>query len=501
MLNLVMKTPIVFLLLQGLAINGFAQIGQAGTFKPLYGEVTPVCECATLTQISLANTTIQSAALDPKDGSCRVVALVNRPPANDAVKVWIALPTKGWNGRFEGTGGGGFLGGHPMALKEPLAQGFAAGATDTGHEGGSGAFALDTVQHRLNWQLVRDNAYQGIHDMTVTGKALVQAFYGKPARYAYFVGGSTGGRQGLSEAQRFPDDYDGVMSYWPATNWHKLLMADIWPQAVMNEARHYVSAQKYAFANKAFIDAYDARDGLTDGVVDDPFTASFDLKTLVGKAADGETFTQADAEVIRQIWEGPRTKNGQFLWYGLTPGTDLNALGGTRGSPLAGSPFGISVEWIRYFLTLNPRWNDATLNRDQFELLWNQSVDQYAQVFGTDSPDLSRFRDRGGKLLMLHGLVDQLICPQGTIDYYERVRTQMGGPKKTAEFARLFLIPGIDHGNRGPGTKPIDHFERLVQWVETGKAPDRINAELRDKSGNLVRARSYAPYTTSISIR
>ena len=176
--------------------------------KPLFADAAPVCSCEDLLKVALPNTMIDSAAIDPTDGSCRVTATVTHPPSGDRVKVFIGLPTKNWNGRFRGTGGGGFVGGNVNNLRGPVADGYATGATDTGHEGGSGSFALD-ANGRLNWQAIQDNAYLGIHDMTVVGKTLTQAFYGKAPRYSYFVGGSTGGRQGLSEAQRYPNDYDG----------------------------------------------------------------------------------------------------------------------------------------------------------------------------------------------------------------------------------------------------------------------------------------------------
>ena len=129
--------------------------------------------------------------------------------------IWIGLPMTGWNGRFMGTGGGGFSGGSAGGVNQPVTQGFAAGATDTGHEGGSGSFAL-SADGGLEWQLIRDNAHLGIHEMTVTGKALTEAFYGEAPRYSYFSGCSTGGRQGLMEAQRYPADYDGIVSRAPA---------------------------------------------------------------------------------------------------------------------------------------------------------------------------------------------------------------------------------------------------------------------------------------------
>ena len=171
-----------------------------------------VRSCESLASVTLPNTTIESAAVDPNNpGVCRVTAITTHPPAGDKVRIWVAIPTSNWNGRFLGNGGGGFSGGMRAAVNQPVALGFAAGATDTGHEGGSGSFALD-ANGRLNWQAIRDNAHVGIHEMTVTGKALTQAMYGVAPRYSYFNGCSTGGRQGLMEAQRYPQDYNGIAS-------------------------------------------------------------------------------------------------------------------------------------------------------------------------------------------------------------------------------------------------------------------------------------------------
>jgi pimeloyl-ACP methyl ester carboxylesterase len=409
------------------------------------------------------------------------------------VTVWVALPLQGWNGRFRGNGGGGFVGGNPASLKGPVLQGFATAATDTGHEGGSGSFALD-ANGRPNWQLIRDNAYLGIHAMTVVGKALTQAFYGRPARYAYFVGGSTGGRQGLSEAQRFPDDYDGVLSGCPAINWHRFVPASLWPQAVMAEAGHLVSKAKLEAVTAAAVAAGDALDGVVDGVIDDPDSFTWDPAAFVGTKVGTETFTAADAAVVREIWAGPRGRDGRFIWYGHTRGTDLTATAGTDGNPLVAKPFAIALDYYRYFLVHDPKWEGTRMGRAEFELWWNQSAEQYGAVLGTDNPDLTRFRARGGKVLIYHGTADQLIPHRGSIDYYERLQRQMGGAVATAEFARLFLVPGVNHGFKGAGPSPVGQFEALVRWVEEGKAPDRLEAEARDASGRLVRSRPLFPY-------
>ncbi|MEK7407603.1 MAG: tannase/feruloyl esterase family alpha/beta hydrolase [Acidobacteriota bacterium] len=353
------------------------------------------------------------------------------------------------------------LGGNPNAVRRPVAFGFAAGATDTGHEGGSVSFAVD-ANGRLNWMLIRDNAYLGIHEMTVTGKALTEAFYGKPPRYSYFNGCSTGGRQGLMEAQRSPADYEGIHSAAPAINWSKLHIAQMWSQLVVLETRNFLPPCKFAAAQAATVAACDAIDGFKDGVIEDPRRCSYDPKALAGAAA-GEC------------------------------GANF-ALSATDGMPLTGRPFNLTLDWWKYFLTKNPQWDWATLTYAAFEQFWDQSVEQFGAVLGTDSPNLSAFRDRGGKAIVWHGWVDPAIHPEGTIDYYERVQQRMGGPEKTAEFIRLFMAPGVGHCGGGPGPGPLGPFDALLKWVEEGKAPDTLNAARRDQAGNVVRTRPLCQY-------
>jgi pimeloyl-ACP methyl ester carboxylesterase len=467
--------------------------GNEPTPRPLFPDAVPVCAYEGLRNLSIPNTTIDSVALDPIDGSCRVTATVTHPPANDRVRVFIGLPLKGWNGRFRGTGGSGFWGGNVASLRVPLARGYAAGATDVGHEGGSGSFALD-ASGRLNWQGIRDNAYLGIHDMTVVGKALTQAFYGRAPRHSYFAGLSTGGRQGLMEAQRYPEDYDGILSLSPAINLNRIQFAHLWPQLVMLEAKDFLPKAKLDAATAAAVAACDGSDGVVDGVIDNPTRCTYDPKALVGMKIGNSTFTETDADVVRKIWEGPRRRDRQFLWYGPAVGADLSATAKTGGSPLTGLPFGISLDWVRFFLLQNPQWDWTTLTRGEFELLWNQSVEQYGAVTGSDDPDLTRFRDRGGKVVIVHGLADQLIPVAGTIDYFQRVQLRMGGAQPVAAFARLFLVPGANHGFNGFGLAPTGAMEAVIRWVEDGEAPDHIDAELRNETGKLVRTRPLFPY-------
>ncbi len=447
------------------------------TPKPAIPNAKPVRTCESLAMVALPDTTVESAKVDADNADvCRVTAITTHPPAGDKVRIWVAIPMTNWNGRFIGTGGGGFVGGSEAGVNQPLALGYAGGATDTGHAGGSGSFAMDAAGH-LDWQMVRDNAHVGIHEMTVTGKALTQALYGAAPKYSYFNGCSTGGRQGLMEAQRYPDDYNGIVAAAPAVNWPKLMMQSIWSTAVMNAAGDAVPAGKIRAATAAAVEMCDAIDGVKDGVIEDPTRCHFDPKTLVGKSAgDAGTFTDADADVIQKLREGPRRADGTLLWHGQTWGADITALAATRGTPLKPQAFTFTADWIRYWLLQNPQFDANTLTPQVFERLWDQSVEEYGLVIGTDNPDLSRFRDLGGKIVLWHGLADQLITPEGTIDYYKRVLAQMGGADKTAQFLRFFLAPGIGHCGGGAGPMPSGQLDALVSWVEDGQAPVTLPA-------------------------
>jgi feruloyl esterase len=463
--------------------------------KPLIANAKPVRSCESLAAVALPNTTIESAAVDPSNpGICRVTAMTTHPPNGDKVRIWVAIPTSNWNGRFLGTGGGGFSGGNAAGVNQPVALGYAAGATDTGHEGGSGSFALG-ADGRLNWQLIRDNAHVGIHEMTVTGKALTQAMYGVAPRYSYFNGCSTGGRQGLMEAQRYPQDYNGIMSGAPAINWNRFHPQHLWGPVLMNKMENPVPECKLTAATAAVIAACDSIDGVKDGVLEDPKRCNYDPKPLIGASAGAcGSFTEADVTVIRKLWEGPRRQDGGFLWYGLPRGADLNAIWGSRGTPPRPQAFAIAMDWFRYFLAQDPKLDSTAITPDKYERFWEQSVEQYGPVIGTDNPDLTDFRNRGGKAIVWHGWADQLISAHGTVDYYERVVKQMGGPEKTSAFLRLFMAPGVAHCGGGSGPAPLGQLEALLAWVEEGKAPENLTAVRRDQSGTVTRSRPLCPY-------
>ncbi len=488
-----------------LVVAGRAQVPQRGGGpgpslmqappKPLVANAKPVRSCESLASVTLPDTTIESAAADATNPDiCRVVAVTTHPPAGDKVRIWIAIPTSNWNGRFLGTGGGGFSGGSANGVNPPAALGFAAGATDAGHIGGSASFALD-ARGKLDWQAIRNFAHVGIHEMTFTGKALTEAMYGVAPRYSYFNGCSTGGRQGLMEAQRYPQDYNGIAAAAPAINWTNLMMQSFWGSMLMNAASNPIPSCKLAAATAAAVTACDAIDGVTDGVLEDPRRCTFDPKSLIGvPAGECGAFTQADADIVRGLWQGPRRPDGRALWYGPTRGSDLNALAASRGTPLQPQAFGFSVDWLRYFITQDLQFDWTTITPAAYQAFWDRSYEQYGNVIGTDDPNLGAFRDRGAKTIIWHGLADSLITAEGTIDYYTRVQQRMGGAKQTSGFARLFLAPGVGHCGGGPGPQPTGVLDALVSWVEDGKAPETLTATRRDQTGAVTRSRPLCQY-------
>ncbi len=297
------------------------------------------------------------------------------------------------------------------------------------------------------------------------------------------------------EAQRYPQDYDGIVSAAPAINWNRFHLQHLWGPVIMNAAGNPIPACKLAKATEAAVAACDSIDGVTDGVIEDPKRCTYDPKPLIGTSA-GEcgSFTDADVNLIRKMWEGPRREDGSFLWYGLPRGADLNALWTSRGTPLRPQPFPLMLDWFRYFLTQDPQFDAGVVTPAGYERLWDQSVEQYGIVIATDNPDLTAFRDRGGKAIVWHGWADQLITADGSVDYYTRVQQHLGGARKTSEVVRLFMAPGVTHCAGGPGAQPTGLMEAMIAWVEDGKAPETLPAVRREQTGTITRSRPLCQY-------
>jgi feruloyl esterase len=424
-----------------------------------------------LTNLNFCNTTI---TLTHKNDGDRVI-----------VQVWT--PLHGWNGRFQATGGGGLRAGlFEIELAPAVSRGYAAAGTDAGNTLGNtidpntGTWVLKN-DGTVNRGLVENFAYRSGHDLAVVGKAVTKAFYGQSPKYSYWNGCSTGGRQGYFEAQRYPNDFDGILAYSPAINTPQVSPADFWPSVVMANAVAPPQCVFTAF-QQAMVAACDPLDGVTDGLISDTSKCTLDSQDLVGTiipCGQGNlTITQAFADVVSKILQGATSSTGDFLWYGNPPGAPFNGLANTQsvnGSTIP-VPFGAAEAWIRYFVFEEPQYDTAHMTFAQFEEAFDLSVNKYMNLFGTDDPDLSGFRKAGGRLLTWHGLADPLIAHLGTVRYRERLEEKMGGAETVDEFYRLFLAPGVGHCSGGIGPNPIDPLAVLVDWVEKGKVPETLPA-------------------------
>ena len=404
------------------------------------------------------------------------VALTQTDAAGNHIHIDVWLPTN-WNGRFQGVGGAIYsCGPYYYEMAPAIQEGYAAAATDCGvslADRETASWALK--DGRLDWPLIDDFAYRGIHDMTIVGKAVTSGYYSSPLRFSYFNGCSTGGREGLVEAQQYPADYNGIVSGAPAINWTQFIPAEIWPQLVMNESGDFLSSCKEV----AFTDAAVQACASTGGVITNPSSCQWNPDQLVGVETPCGVITQQDAAVMTKIWQGPVNADGKPLWYGLERGASLAGLAATTtGNGVAdGQPFPITVSWLGTWLQQNPSWNWHTLTYAQFDQLFQKSVSEFSKIFAANNPDLSAFEKDGGKIIIWHGLADQLIFPQGTVRYYGQVEHTMGGARQTESFARLFLAPGAQHCASAAGPAPAGPAQplaALVSWVEKGKAPSTI---------------------------
>jgi feruloyl esterase len=461
--------------------------------------------CDALAKLTLPNTTITSAQLVPAGqftppgmttappanaspfGSlpafCRVAATL-KPSADSDIKIEVWMPAAGWNGKFQGVGNGGWSGAISYgSLAAGLRRGYAAASTDTGHSGGSASFALGHPEK------LTDFAWRAVHEMTVQAKAIVAAFYGSAPRLSYWTGCSSGGKQGLKEAQRFPADYDGIVAGAPANFWTHLMAGGLWiGQATLKDPASYIPKEKYAVIHKAALDACDANDGVKDGLVEDPMRCRFDPKTLLCTGDDGPAcLTAPQVEAAKKIYAGasnPRTATAIFP--GLEPGSELG-WGAMAGGPDA---FPIVADHFKYVVFKDTTWDFRTLNFDR-DVELADTLDN--GLLNAIDPNLKQFFGRRGKLLLYHGWNDQLIAPRNTINYYNSVLTLMGGPASVAESVRLFMVPGMAHCAGGEGTSNFDALSAMEQWVESAKAPNEIIAS-HVSGGVADRTRPLCPY-------
>ena len=482
--------------------------------------------------------------------------------AGIGIEVWLPSPAN-WNNRIHVKGGGGWAGTHETSATQlagtvqdgegvltagdvATGEGAVSATTDTGHVSPQdeidASFAMKP-NGTINTTLWKDFAERGIHQMAVKTKALAKAYYGKDAKYAYWDGGSTGGRQGLKEAQANPADFDGILAGYPAINWSRFITGELYPQIVYQRdlGGANLTPGQLTLMSDAAIDACGTVGGVKLGYIPDPLQCTYDPRKdaavlcsaqagvgVTGASTSADCVNLAQATVMNKIWYGQTVDgsvpdsaldNGAGIalatgqkWYGLARGTMMLALAGPTQFPIASEMVALELQNP---LLASTAFRNATGNGiDRWKNLTYADLADASDrgialqsVFGrinTDDPNLTGFRDRGGKLIVYHGLADVLIPPQGSINYYNRVLQQMGTLASVQGFFRFYLVPGMAHsfanGTSNPAANPplptnAQLYAALTDWVEKGTAPATLTAAAGAKSRPLCLYPLKATYT------
>lgn len=414
---------------------------------------------------------------------CRVTATLTPSPDSD-IKVEVWMPLAGWNGKFRGQGNGGFAGYIDYkALASAVSNGYASASTDTGHATPGASWALGHPEK------IVDYGYRGIHEMTVQSRSIIQAFYGSAPSRSYFASCSNGGRQALMEAQRFPADYDGILAGAPANNWSPMLSAGLHAIQVL-DGPGYIPGSKVPAIAKAVVAACDAKDGVSDGVLNDPPQCHFDPAVLLCKGPDSDScLTAPQVASLNAIYAGAHDASGHLIFPGFLPGAEDGRGGWATwvfGAEQGKSAVAFYV--TGYFSNMvydSPSWDFKTANVDAALKLANQKT---GSALNATDPNLKPFFDRGGKLIIYHGWNDPAISALNSINYYRSV-TEALGVEQTRRSLRLYLVPGMQHCAGGPGATSFgqddaevprdaqhDIYAALVDWVEKGNAPSTMIA-------------------------
>ncbi|WP_157979172.1 tannase/feruloyl esterase family alpha/beta hydrolase [Rhodoferax ferrireducens] len=431
---------------------------------------------------------------------CRVSARVN-PEVN--VEVW--LPVKDWNRRFLGTGNGGFAGSiqsYPV-MADGLRRGFAVAATDAGHVGtlGDASWALGSNQR------IVDFGDRALHQMTLKAKDVISKFYGTGPDRSYYNGCSTGGRQGLMEAQRYPGDYDGIVAGAPANHMVAQQIGHTGRAfALYENPSSAIPSAKIPLLAKTVLQQCDSIDGVTDGVLDDPRQCKLDLSSIACTTGDSSTcLTQPQITAITKIYAGTKNpRTGATLFPGYFPGGE-EGTGGWAFTGSFGGPPATGTSWMRYAVFEDPNWDWRTFD---FDSQADKAFAKLSSLVDATNPDLGAFQRRGGKLIQYHGWSDIYITPQVSVDYASAVKATMGS--STADsFYRLYMVPGMQHCQGGPGPNlfggssqgaPVkadptnDVLSAVMAWVEQGQAPSHIVSSRRGSNGEVERTRKLCPF-------
>jgi Tannase and feruloyl esterase len=469
-------------------------------------------DCGALRNLTLENTTITAAEAVtsgtlavsedtlPMHGLpafCRVTG-VARPSSDSDIRFEVWMPEQGWNGRLLGSGNGGFAGSiYYGQLESYLKRGFAVAATDAGHQ----AEGTDATWAYGHPEKVKDFGWRAIHVMTEQAKQIITAYYGKAQDKAYFDACSDGGREALMEAQRFPEDYDGILAGAPANAWSTMLAAGIAGlQNLAGDPLAYIPDAKLAAIQKASLAACDALDGVKDGIINDPSKCRFDPEVLLCKQGDAkDCLTAAQVNTLKALYAGANDAQGRNFFPGFSMGDETSWKVWVVGEDPEASLFARFVRNnFRYIVTGDPKWNVLTADVDAMLRL---SKEKSATDLDSTNPDLSRFAARGGKLILYHGWNDPAISPSNTVAYYKEVKKTMGEVKADS-FVRLYMVPGMEHCAQGPGASAFGQFgmetakgpkyglfDSLESWVEKGSpAEDVVATKFAPGEGGAMKA-------------
>ncbi|MCH2324540.1 MAG: tannase/feruloyl esterase family alpha/beta hydrolase [Pseudomonadales bacterium] len=473
--------------------------------------------CVVLTNTSLPDTTISSAEVIEANsftssGSnstlitpafCRVVGITS-PQVN--FEVW--LPIDNWNGKYNGVGNGGMAGVISYAaMAGALNRGYATASTDTGHDASGGLFDASWASGRPD--LIEDFGHRGLHITTENAKAITETFYNSAPAYSYYTGCSKGGQMGLMEAQRYPDDFDGIVAGNPANDWTRFYAgANLWYSLAMldNNNEGWIPRSKLPAFGNAVNAACDALDGIEDGILQNPLACNFEPASIQCPAGvdNDSCFTPQQVSAVEKIWSGIKTSSGELVYPGLVPGGEAYP-GSWDRWVTGGEPF-TSLHWLggegffRWFVFDDPEWDFTTFD---FDADLTYALEKVGPAVDSDNPDLRALRDNDSKLIVYHGWSDPDISPVASINYFEDVVELIGDDIRapnyetalhsTQNFFRLFMVPGMGHCAGGPGPDRFDALSAMENWVEYGIAPDSIQAS-KIQDGEITRSRPLCVY-------
>ena len=462
--------------------------------------------CESLVSLKIPNITFASAkALEPgwelppqsgfinapatkiQKSACRVLAY--SAPTSDShigLEVWLPVPAE-WNGRFLAAGNPGFIGSIASAGLAGMSQrGFVAAGTDTGHVDERADWAIGHPEKWADW------GYRAVHEMVVLTKRLAQAYYGKPIQYSYWNSCHNGGNQGLNEAQRYPDDFDGIVTGDPAYYISRLQPGSLYISWVALKdglkAPAYVPVSKLAVVNRAALDACDGNDGLVDGLIENPPACRFDPKSIQcpGETDSASCLTAAQVDTVQKIYDGAKFKDGTPIYSGFERGSELS-----WNLMVEKEPFWVNVDYFKgmVFQDLNWDWRTLDVNRDT-----RLAEERTGKYVDGNNPDLRPFKDSGGKIIMYQSWNSTGLPPRQLSEYYKSVEKVLGGPAHTQDFARLFIVPGSSGCPGFGNAADFDSFSAIQDWVEKGKAPETIIYTHRDRQRKAFRTRTVCAF-------